>query len=321
MNRRRFLAISAAAAVVPGAARASPAETLRWHGVALGAEASLTLHHTDKALGLAALDACLAEIARLEAIFSLFRPDSALQRLNTAGRIDDAPADLRILVSQALQMAERSAGAFDPTIQPLWSLYARHFATPGASQDGPNARDVEAAHSLTGWRKVVVDGASIRFAQPGMAMTLNGIAQGYITDRAGDVLRARGFENVLIDLGETLALGPKWDGSCWTVAIANPVQPHQHATTFPLTRGAVATSGGYGLAFNDAGRFTHILDPKSGAPALRWRSVTVMAQNAALADALSTALSVVPEVAAPALLGPSAHAYVIALNGGAGRWI
>ena len=196
LTRRRFISVLAAA----GAAQctsprglAASVRTFGWEGIALGAHASLTLQHPDEVAAKSAIAACLEEVARLEAIFSLHRPDSALVRLNACGRLDAAPADLRVLLTEALALAELSDGAFDPTVQPLWALYARHFSSPGADPEGPAPDAIGRAKALIDWRKVEIENAGIRLRDPAMAVTLNGIAQGYITDRVGALLHDRGF--------------------------------------------------------------------------------------------------------------------------------
>jgi thiamine biosynthesis lipoprotein len=324
MTRRRFVSVLAAAGAVPLLPRglnAADPTTFTWEGVALGAQARLTLQHPDEAHAKAAIAACLSEVARLEAIFSLHQADSALSRLNRLGRIDNAPTELRELVAEALIISRLSQGAFDPTIQPLWRLYADHFANPDAPLEGPSQDAIADALRLVDWHKVEIDGAIIRFGRPGMAVTLNGIAQGYITDRVGTLLRGRGFEHVLVNMGEDLALSPKWDGSSWTIGIADPRQPSATLTELSLDRGAVATSGGYGYHFDRGGRFTHILDPKTGKPARRWASVTVIAASATLADGLSTALSVAPAEMAPTILGDNRRAYLVPLGAGTAHWL
>jgi thiamine biosynthesis lipoprotein len=324
LNRRRFIAILAAAGSAGALPRASfglAPGALTWNGIALGAEASLTLQHHDEAQARLAVEASVAEVQRLEKIFSLHRPDSALSRLNASGRLDEAPTDLRLLLAEALRLAARSDGAFDPTIQPLWALYARHFSTPGADPEGPSEDDLVAALRLVGWQGVTLEGAGIRLARPGMALTLNGIAQGYITDRVGDLLRSRGFEHVLVDMGEPLALGPAFDGAAWRVAIADPAEAGRVLDTVPLKQGAVATSSGQGCRFDAVGRFTHILDPKTGASARRFAAVTVIAERATDADGLSTALSVASPSKAPSLLGGRARAFIVPEGSSAGRWL
>ncbi|MBY0431713.1 MAG: FAD:protein FMN transferase, partial [Rhodospirillales bacterium] len=269
LNRRRFLAITAACAAFPGwAARAEipPLKLYRWQGVALGAEASIALYHHDQAEARALFADSMAEIERLERVFSLYRPDSALSALNRDGRLDAPPLDLVRLLWEARHYSEISAGAFDVTVQPLWRLYQSHFATEGADPAGPPAAGIVTARALVDWRGISLEGGRITLARPGMAVTLNGIAQGYITDRVADLLRSRGMERVLLDLGEARALGPHADGRPWSIGIANPRAPKEVLRTLAVTTQAVSGSGGYGMAFDRAGRFTHLFDPATGHP-------------------------------------------------------
>ena len=140
LSRRRFVSIAASAAalpiVSPHAMAGAPAPVV-WRGVAMGAMASMTLVHPDREAGKRLIERCLAEISRLEAIFSLYRPDSALVRLNAAGVLDHPPLELVEVLSFAASLARHSDGAFDVTVQPLFELYARHFAEPGADPAGP----------------------------------------------------------------------------------------------------------------------------------------------------------------------------------------
>jgi thiamine biosynthesis lipoprotein len=300
---------------------------LTWRGVALGAHASLTLQHANDSAGREAIAECLTEVARLESIFSLHRPDSAIATLNRTGELADAPGDFRILLAQALSLAERTGGAFDPTVQPLWSLYARHFAKAGTAPEGPSDREVDEARILVGWRHVEINGAAVRLAKSGMAITLNGIAQGYITDKVGAVLRRRGFDHVLVNMGEQLALGPKADGTAWQIGIT---EPHARSASgaeeaisarIPLSGGALATSETLGTTFDPAFSVSHILDGRTGRPAQAWSSVSVLAPTATLADALSTALAILPAVEAPRLLGSDCRAFLISGHGQGGVWL
>jgi thiamine biosynthesis lipoprotein len=324
VTRRRFLgvsAVAAAAATVPFATRNQPWATFTWRGIALGAEASLTLQHPGEAEAKAAIADCLAEVARLEAIFSLHRPDSALSKLNTSGYLEDAPPDLSLLVSRSLRLARQTNGAFDPTVQPLWALYGDHFSAPGADPDGPAADHIAAARSRVGWDHVRADGTRIVLRKEGMALTLNGIAQGYITDRVGDLLKARGFSHVLVNLGEQLALGPRWDGEAWTAGVASPEAGAPILLRVPMTQGALATSGGYGCRFDEAGRFTHILDPRTGCPARRWASISVTAARATEADGFSTAFYVLTEEQIAAARSDGVRIFAVRDSNGSGRWL
>ncbi|CUH63044.1 Thiamine biosynthesis lipoprotein ApbE precursor [Thalassovita gelatinovora] len=272
-NRRRFLAISAAAIALPGALTAKPIYT--WKGTALGARATLRLDHPD-AKQISARVA--AEISRLEDIFSLYRQDSALARLNRSGALQMAPFELLECLSLAGAVHAASGGRFDPTIQTLWASYAEAFATGGR----PTASDLHEARGLTGWDNVVFNASAITM-RTGMALTLNGIAQGYIADRVAEMLQAEGLTNILIDTGEFRALGSQPDGKAWPVRLAAGGE-------VPLAARALATSAPLGTTFDDASEVGHILDPRTGEPSrANWREITVSAKSAALADALSTA--------------------------------
>lgn len=293
-TRRRFIAISAAAAgaaLVPGAAPARIAP-VRWRGVALGATASLDLVHPDRAVAERAIDTAIAEVHRLEAVFSLYRPDSALVRLNRAGALDQPPLDLVRCLSDAGHYAERTGGAFDPTVQPLWTLYSRHFANDDADPAGPPPAAVARAVALVDYRKLAVTPARIAFAKPGMAVTLNGIAQGYITDRVTELLREQGFTNVLVNMGEIRGSGRKDGGDSWMAGIEDPRGGKDLLRRVALDNTAIATSAGSGTPFDRTGRFHHLFDPHSGASAAEWDTVSVVAATATEADALSTGFSV-----------------------------
>jgi thiamine biosynthesis lipoprotein len=264
-----------------------------WRGVALGADAVLQIHHPDPAVADLLIERSLAEVRRLEAVFSLQRADSALSRLNAAGRLDEPPFDLVRLLGESGEFSRLTGGAFDATVQPLWDLYAAHFARADADPAGPSAAEREAALRRVGYERVRVEEAAIRLT-PQTALTLNGIAQGYITDRVAELLLASGIERALVDMGETRALGERPDGGPWRVGIEDPADPQRIAETLELRNRAIATSGGYGTPFDAAGRFNHIFDPATGLTSSRYRAVSVVAPLATTADALSTAFSLMP---------------------------
>ena len=298
VSRRRALTILGAAAGValaPALMRAPKAAPLRtWQATALGAPARIVLAHPDAAEAERLFQASAAEIARLEALFSLERADSALARLNRDGALAAPAPDMVRLLDEAARVSRLSEGAFDVTVQPLWRLYAEHFARHAQDRDGPDPAAIAAALALVDWRAVEVAPDRVAFARPGMAATLNGIAQGVITDRIAELLRARGIGEVLVDLGEHRALGAHPDGRPWRVGLADPFDPAHMAATVELVDRAVATSGGYGTPFSADGRHHHLFDPRTGASANHHASVTVVADTATVADALSTALYVAP---------------------------
>lgn len=282
VSRRRFLAISAGCvAGLAGAGAAEPVR-LRWRGTAMGADAQMVFAARDPERARAAITACRAEIERLEQIFSLYRGSSELCRLNAYGRIAAPSGELVELMAYAKWVAGRTEGLFDPTIQPLWRCLADHFADEGVS-GSPDPERLAEALVRVDHRKLIVDDTHIVLPPEGSA-TLNGIAQGYVTDRVADLLEADGWRDVLVCLGETRALpGRRW-----------PVRFGNRRMLTASRGGALATSSGAGTRFSGDGTWHHLIDPRSGASVSHFRSVTVTARRAVLADALSTALAVAP---------------------------
>jgi len=317
VSRRRALTLIAAAAGLPllgrdSALRGITAPRYRWRGSALGARAELVVAHPDAAVARRATALCLDEIGRLECAFSLFRADSEISRLNRDGILEQPSQDLRSLLAEALRFGAVSAGAFDPSVQPLWRLYARHFAAAGADPAGPSAREVAAACALVDYRGIEIAAGRVAFARPGMALTLNGIAQGYITDRVADLLRDFGFARVLVQLGEIRALDAPPDEPAWRIGVPDPEAPERLLSRLALRDRAAATSSGLAARFDPAARHHHLFDPATGESPQRWRSVTVVAGRATTADALSTALAVAPAEAAAGLLRDGGADYAVA---------
>jgi thiamine biosynthesis lipoprotein len=296
--RRRVLGILAAA---PGLALASPATAeaplVTWTGPVLGALGRISLHHPDRMAAERLIAASLAEIRRLEAMFSLWREDSLLRQLNRRGVLVAPPPEVVDLLARALEVAVATDGAFDPTVQPLWALHAAHFGVPGADPAGPSDAALAAALATTGHRGLHVSADRVVLARRGMALTLNGIAQGYVTDRIVAVLRAGGVTRTLVDMGEARGLGTHPDGHPWRAALDDPEAPGRIWGEVELTDRALATSGDAGFVFDAAGRFTHLLDPRSGRSPRLHRAVSVLAPDATLADALSTGFALMPETA------------------------
>ena len=240
-----------------------------WRGVALGAEAQIQLIHDDESRARVILDACVREIDRLENIFSLYRPESTVSRLNRQGRILVPELEFVELLAAALQISRETDGAFDVTVQPLW--------TP-RSTDLPTAQQLDNVLRVIGFQHIDLSSRRVALARKGMALTFNGIAQGYITDRVAGLLAHEGCSNVLVHMGETYGAGSKSDGNPWRAKIGGTDE------TVALRNRALATSGAA-----DGPRLDHLFDPHTGRAANNYRSVSVTAPTATVADALSTA--------------------------------
>lgn len=297
VSRRRFLGITAAAAGLPllPIARGQAAPQLRvWKGTALGCDAILQIHHPDAATGDRLIAESLAEVRRLEKIMSIYQPESALSRLNRTGLLDDPPFDLVRVLSESRRYSLMSGGAFDVTVQPLWDVYAEHFSKPDASPDGPAPEALAAAVTKVGQDKIDIAAARVRFGKPGMAVTLNGVGQGYITDRVVELLRREGVSHALVSMGKLRAIGGRPEGGPWVIGLEDPKAPGSIAERIPLADRSVATAGGYGTLFDAAGRFNHIFEPWSGRTSWRWLSVSVESETATAGNALSNAFALMP---------------------------
>lgn len=295
LTRRRLITIAAAAAGTALAGRTARADdAVRWHGSALGAQVSIEIHHPDRAAAERLVRQSLAEVRRLEGLFSLYQPGSAICTLNRAGVLAAPDPDMVKLLRTALAFAELTGGAFDPTVQPLWQLYAAHFSSPSADPDGPAADKLAQALAKVGHDGLLVSPDRIALLKHGAGLTLNGIAQGYATDRVVDMLRGAGLSTTLVDMGEVRAIGARPDGKPWQVGLADADRPGRLGATVAIVDRAVATTAGAGFRFDRAGRFTHLFDPRTGRSPARYRSVSVIAPTATEADALSTAFSLLP---------------------------
>ncbi len=262
MNRRRFLTLSAAFACAPHLASAAT-----WTGRALGAQVSVTLNgprHNTAAL----LSQIPALLNRIEAQFSLYRPDSALVRLNQTGHLP-APNEMMLdLFTQSDRAHQLTQGLFDPTVQPLWSALA-------------NGDPIAPVLKTIGWSRVGFGEDGIRLTA-GQALTFNGIAQGFATDQVAALLKRNGAESALINIGEYAAVGGPF-----TLGLTDPALGHLGNRR--LSDGAIATSSPGALSLGNRG---HILSPDNR-PAL-WSTVSIEGPSATLADALSTAAVFLP---------------------------
>ncbi|MGX4771875.1 FAD:protein FMN transferase [Bradyrhizobium guangdongense] len=297
-TRRRFIRISAAAAGLGllsagRSVRAEVAPTV-WRGTMLGAVATLEIHDEDRSRAERLIAVACAEARRLEQLFSLYLKDSALVELNRTGILVDPAAEMVDLLSASQHYSGLTGGLFDVTVQPLWELYASHFAQEDADPGGPAAAAIQAALARVGSDRITV--GRDRVVMPrGTTVTLNGIAQGYVTDKVVDLLRAHGVSHSLVDMGEARAIGARPDGQPWEVGIADPDVSGQTKAVLPIVDRAVSTSGNYGFSFDPRAQFNHLFDPRTGGCAHRYRSVTTVSRSATAADALSTAFSFMPE--------------------------
>lgn len=239
----------------------------------------------DERAAEAACTAALAAIHRVERLMSVYDASSEIGRLNRHGRLARPDPWTVAVLRQAQAHAASSDGAFDVTVQPLCRLFQRH-ADRGAL---PCGEDVAAVRSLVGWHGLSVSEAELRLARPGMAITLNGIAQGFAADRACEAMRATGAMAGLVDAGELASHGRGLSGAPWSVALQVPHHGREERIALDA---CVATSADSPCHFSADRRHHHIFDPHSGWSPTALSAVSVVAATATQADAWSTAIMI-----------------------------
>jgi thiamine biosynthesis lipoprotein len=265
-----------------------------------------------------AMDRAFAEVARLEGIFSTYRPDSDVSRLNraAAGQAVAVSAEVIELLAKSREVSAATRGAFDVTVGPLIGLWRK-----AAEMDAlPAAEALDAARARVGMGHLTVAGQQISRRREGVELNFGAIGKGYALDRAAEALRAEGIDAALLNFGgQVLVAGLPPGQLYWTVEVRDPDDPWDPARRLSevrLAAGSVATSADYARGMTVAGRlYSHILDPRTGAPVAGMRSVTVIAPTATEADALSTALYVLGPEEGRALCAARGLAALLSADG------
>ena len=211
-----------------------------------------------------ALDAAMSALRNVDRLMSLHRADSELARLNRDGYLDHPDPRFVEVLKAAQATSALTSGAFDVTVQPLWHAAVAHT-------------DATRVLPQVDWRKLQVSDERVRLRERGMAVTLNGIAQGYGADVALAALASHGITHALLDTGEFASIGKRDDGQPWTLAVRDPRDEHAIAHVLPADGRALATSGDYETTFSADFSRHHIFDPKTGKSPQELASVSVLA--------------------------------------------
>ena len=271
-----------------------------------------------------ALNAAEAELRRVEALMSVHLAESQLSRINAApaGEAVEICTELLDLLLRSRELTGRTRGTFNVTCLPsirLWKGAAK-------SKKNPDDRSRSQAVALTGWRHFRLVGNSVTKLDTKAGIDLGGIAKGYGVDRAVEVLKKAGASGALVDVGgDVRCFGTTAWKEPWTVHVQNPFE-EEMLLSLSLTDKAVATSGDYRrFSVIEGRRYSHIVDPRTGRPVADSSSVTVIADDAATADAWATALSVLGQAGLELakaeglevlmILGPPADCRVVSTPG------
>jgi thiamine biosynthesis lipoprotein len=260
---------------------------------AMSTQCQIKFHGVSAAVARDFLRDAVTWTAQFEARYSRFIPDSLIGRINAAAGehwVETDPETDR-LFNLCHELFFFTRGSFDPTSLPLiklWNWKQRPPVIPGAA-------DIQAARELVGWNKIQRRPGGIFLPQPGMALDLGGIGKEYAVDCVMSMAIQRGIKNVLVDFGQDVrALGHAPEKKFWWIGLDDATSPGKCWTGVALTDHAVATSGDYLRHFIFNGqRYGHILDPRTGYPALNdCRAVSVIAPSCTIAGLLSTSICI-----------------------------
>nr|WP_282571421.1 FAD:protein FMN transferase [Methylonatrum kenyense] len=237
-----------------------------------------------------------AALETVNAQMSTYREDSHLSRFNqsAAGESLELPPEFTVVLMAALELAEATDGAFDPTVGPLVNLWG--FGPDGRRTEAPPEEELEAARERVGWQQLEFDMNTRRLTQPGeVYLDLSSIAKGFAADQLAEVLEGRGIDRYLVGIGGDMRIrGDKPGGAPWRIAIERPDPGARdiHTVIEPVDV-AMATSGSYRNFFVDGEQeYSHTIDPHTGRPVPQdLVSVTVLHDNAKMADGLATAIT------------------------------
>jgi len=256
----------------------------------MGTFINMIAFHPSKEEAEEAMGRAFEEIKRLTSLMTRFQSSSYIGHLNAAGSLKGAPSEVMEVLRSSLRYHTISQGAFDITVMPIVDLYQHSFQANNAP---PSPQALQETMDRVGSQYLTMTKDSVSFARSGMEVTLDGIAKGYIIDRAMDLLRQQNIQHALINAGGDIVVhGGKGEGKPWSIGIQDPWKRKRYVDVVTLNSGAIATSGNYEVFFDREQLFHHLIFPNNGTPAPSIASVSIRAANAIEADALATTVYV-----------------------------
>ena len=306
MNRRSFIRLSGLLGLGLASASITPvtAEAVKFNRnmykvsrtrLAMGTLVSMTLIHPSRDEAEEVMGRTLDEIYRLEGLLNRFEETTPVAHLNREGYLMDIPPEIAQVVARALYHHGLSHGTFDITVKPVVDLFKERLG--GEKKVLPTEKELREVLELVDANQIELEGRSLRFKKPGMGITLDGIAKGYIVDKASEILARHKIKNHLINAGGDIrTMGARADRRPWTVAIQDPFKRRIYPDIIHMNNGAIATSGNYEIYFDREKMFHHIVDPRTGLSPELSTSISVTATTTMEADALSTSAFVMRPV-------------------------
>lgn len=288
--KRMTFALAALALVLWLIPSPEPVPPVREDRMALGTLVTIKLYGDENKMRPLFAGA-YAEFERVDSLMSHYRTDGEVARIESAeeGHTVACSPELLQVLGRSLYWAQKSEGAFDPTIGPLTHLWG----FPDV-EVAPDSASIVAALVQVGYEALYIEDEGVRLGRTGIRLDLGAAAKGFAVDRAVAHLQAAGVGAGLIEAGGDIRYwGEKPDGSEWRFGVQHPRNPQKYFEVEDIGLVAIATSGDYEQYFEQDGiRYHHILDPTRGWPAVGTISATIWAQTAMDADILATAVFV-----------------------------
>lgn len=249
----------------------------------------------DATLAEAHLEAAIAEISRIEALLTTFSPDSQTNQINAQAGITPVVVDREVfdLITRSVRISELTQGAFDIT---YGSIDKRLWNFDTTMTTLPDAKTARQSVRLINYKNVVFNEAdsSVFLRERGMRIGFGGIGKGYAAERAKQLLMGLGVQAGVVNAaGDLTTWGNQPNGQAWTIGIADPNTRATPFSKLTISNMAVATSGNYEkYVLINGKRYSHTIDPRTGYPVSGLKSVTILAPNAEIADALATPVMV-----------------------------
>ncbi|RKT00691.1 FAD:protein FMN transferase [Flavobacterium sp. 123] len=260
----------------------------------LGSPFEITVVAKDTVEGNKYCDLAVAEVKRIENLISDWIPTTQISEINRNSGQKAVKVDREVfdLVERSIKISQITSGAFDisyASMDKIWKF-------DGSMKEMPTAEAIKKSVAKIGYKNIILDSKeqTIFLKNAGMKLGLGGIGQGYIADKIKELLISKGCISGIVNVsGDINTWGKQPDGKLWTVGIVNPMNKNKIFATFPLENSAVETSGSYEkyVIFNGI-RYSHIIDPRTGYPAMGVVSVSVFAKQTEIADALATGIFV-----------------------------
>ena len=254
-----------------------------WTGPMLNAPAKIEIHSTDKRLNNYVIKKIDNLVVSYENIFNLQNKSSEINKLNSEKILYNASSEILEVLKNAQFISKNTNGLFDVTVQPLWELYFENFIINN-KKSPPDKNKIKETLKLVNWKNINIIDNTVSIDNKLSSITLNGIAQGWITDQITNLLSENGFTNTLVDFGENYALGLYEEKRAWNILI----EGRNASKVVSLSNKAIATSAGHGTIFEPTMKYHHIFNTKNGLSSNNFKTVSIISKKAWMADAIST---------------------------------